>query len=113
MICFQIFSARQLRSIWLDGCYAISNEVLEEIAKRLPFLEELNICHCSHLSKYLFEYIGRCRPLLKSLKYSPRIEVVVDNECDDVAFAIANTMSKLRHFTILNNELTNIRLLAF
>ncbi|XP_058768659.1 putative F-box/LRR-repeat protein 23 [Vicia villosa] len=112
MIYFQIFSASQLRCIWLDGCSAISNEVFEEIAKRQPFLEELDICHCSFLSKDLFEHIGRCCPLLKSLKYSPPNEVAGDNKCDDVAFAIANTMSNLRHLTVLNNELTNNGLLA-
>jgi hypothetical protein len=47
---------------------------------------------------------------LKSLKFSPCFEE--KNKCDDIAFAIAKTMSMLRHLTILNDGVTNDGLLA-
>lgn len=58
-----------------------------------------------------FHYIGQSCPLLKSLKFSPSI-LKVDNKDDSVAFAIAKTMSELRHLTILKNGITNDGLLA-
>lgn len=68
--------------------------------KKQPFLEELDICHCSDLRTDFFKYIGKCCPLLKSMKFSPCIEAAGDNKCDDVAFVIAELMYKLRHLTI-------------
>jgi hypothetical protein len=41
---------------------------------------------------------------LKSLKFCPCYQ---QDKSDDIAFAIAKTMSKLRHLTILNNGVTN------
>jgi F-box/leucine-rich repeat protein 2/20 len=78
--------------------------------KKQPFLEELEIAYCGFVGIEFFEYIGQCCPLLKSLKFSPCFEE--DNKCDDIAFAIAKTMSMLRHLAILNNALTNDGLLA-
>ncbi|XP_058761254.1 putative F-box/LRR-repeat protein 23 [Vicia villosa] len=105
-------SANQLRCIWLEGCHDISNEALKKVVKKQPFLEELDICHCSDLRTDFFKYIGKCCPLLKSMRFSPCIEAAGDYKCDDVAFVIAESMYKLRHLTILNNQLTKNGLLA-
>ncbi|XP_058761238.1 putative F-box/LRR-repeat protein 23 [Vicia villosa] len=107
-------SASHLRSIRLEKCYDISTAAFNEVVKNQPFLEELDIFHCYDYdqSTDFFEFIGHSCPLLKSLKFSPRIEKVGDDKCDDLALAIAKTMSKLRHLSILNNELTNNGLLA-
>lgn len=43
----------------------------------------------------------------EAAEYIPCIEVVTDDKCDDIAFAIGKVMSKLMHLTLLNNELAN------
>jgi F-box/leucine-rich repeat protein 2/20 len=78
--------------------------------KKQPFLEELDIIDCGFIGTEFFEYIGQCCLLLKSLKFITDIKE--DNKCDDIAFAIAKTMPRLRHLAILNNGVTNDGLLA-
>ncbi|GAU41420.1 hypothetical protein TSUD_245050 [Trifolium subterraneum] len=98
------------RCIKLEECHGISSQVFSEAVKKQPFLEELDIADCGFIGTEFFEYIGQCCPLLKSLKFRPSFEE--RDKCDDIAFVIARTMSKLHHLTILNNGLTNDGLLA-
>ncbi|KAJ1440407.1 Leucine-rich repeat domain superfamily [Sesbania bispinosa] len=71
-----------------------------EVAKKLPLLEELQ-------TKYSFEDIGQCCPLLKVLKMDT---MCLETECDDMALAIAKTMSNLRYLQIWGNKLSNVGL---
>ncbi|XP_045831083.1 F-box protein SKIP19-like [Trifolium pratense] len=103
-------STSELRCIKLEECHGISSQVFSEVVKKQPFLEELEIAYCDFTGTEFFEYIGRCCPLLKSLKFSRCFEE--SDKCDDIAFAIAKTMSTLRHLTIINIGLTNDGLLA-
>ncbi|KAB1222725.1 F-box protein SKIP19 [Morella rubra] len=114
VLCFvekELISSSQLRCLRLVSCNSISDEGLSEAAEKLPLLEELDISYCS-LSKEPLEVVGRCCPLLKSLKYNnqgyrrPRIE------CDEDALAIAESMPELRHLQLFGNKLTNDGLLA-
>ncbi|KAB1222723.1 F-box protein SKIP19 [Morella rubra] len=104
-------SSSKLRRLRLVSCYSISDKGLSEAAGKLPLLEELDISYCS-LSKESLEAVGRCCPLLKSLKFNnhgyrrPRIE------CDEDALAIAESMPELRHLQLFGNKLTNDGLLA-
>jgi F-box/leucine-rich repeat protein 2/20 len=79
--------------------------------KKQPFLEELDITDCCFIGTDFFEYVGTCCPLFKSLKFWDGGSQQ-DNKSDDIAFAIAKTMPRLRHLAILNNGVTNDGLLA-
>ncbi|XP_057432132.1 putative F-box/LRR-repeat protein 23 [Lotus japonicus] len=90
-------------------CYAVSNEQLSELVHKLPMLEEVEFSF-RDLSNDTLEFMGKCCPQLKVLKLN-QVEDK-DLECDDEAFAIAKTMSRLRHLQLLGNRLTNVGLLA-
>ena len=62
-------SSSQLRRLRLVCCYGISDEGMSEAAAELPLLEELDITLCP-LSKESLEAVGRCCPLLKSIKWN-------------------------------------------
>jgi len=64
----------------------------------------------SCISKDSLESIGRGCPLLKSLKFKKKC--CENIKCDEDAFAIANTMPKLRLLMIFGNSLTNVGLLS-
>ncbi|KAK7247352.1 hypothetical protein RIF29_42233 [Crotalaria pallida] len=103
-------SASHLQRLRLVCCHGISDEGLSEVAKKLPCLEELDIT-LGQLSKNSLEAIGRCCPLLKSLKFN--MQSYTDYEGDDgEAFAIAKTMPNLRHLQLFGNNLTDEGLLA-
>ncbi|KAG2684676.1 hypothetical protein I3843_10G084100 [Carya illinoinensis] len=99
-------SSSQVKRLRLVCCYNISVEGLSEVAAKLPLLEDLEISY-GPLSKEPLEAVGRCCPLLKSLKFNsqgyrrPRIE------CDEEAIAIAENMTELRHLQLFGNKLTN------
>jgi len=78
--------------------------------KKQSFLEELDIYHCFYIEMRFFHCIGKCCPLLKSLKFIPSFEQ--EDKDDNVVFAIAKTMPGLCQLMILNNELTNDGLVA-
>lgn len=80
-----------------------------QVLKKLPLLEELDISD-SNITLKSLEVIGKCCPLLKSLKFRKLFRG--EKECDDEAFAIAKTMPKLRHLEINCNDLTNDGLIA-
>jgi F-box/leucine-rich repeat protein 2/20 len=70
---------------------------------RLPLLEELDISYNKKLSKDSIDVVGRCCPLLKSLKYAKCYYHYDDDEYidrNDEAFAIAETMPGLHHLSI-------------
>jgi hypothetical protein len=78
--------------------------------RKLPRLEKLDISNCCQLTKLSLEAIGQSCPLLKFFKYA-RFQVF-EEPCDDLAFAIAETMSGLYHLDINAHELTDVGLLA-
>ncbi|KAJ7969049.1 F-box protein [Quillaja saponaria] len=104
-------SSSHLRRLRLVCCYYISDEGLIEIVAKLPLLEELDIS-IHNLSKEPLEVVGRCCPLLKSVKLNNQGYQHPSYEDDGDAFAIAQNMSKLRHLQIFGNKLTNYGLQA-
>lgn len=100
-----------MRRLRLVCCYSITDKGLEEAAAKLPLLEDLEISYHS-LSEKPLEAVGQSCPLLKSLKLNCQGTrqgyMVYDNE----AFAVAKTMTELRHLQIFGNELSNIGLQA-
>ncbi|KAB1222722.1 F-box protein SKIP19 [Morella rubra] len=104
-------SSSQLRRLRLVCCYSISDEGLSEAAEKLPLLEELDFSYCS-LSKESLEAVGRCCPLLKSLKFNNQGYRRPRMECDEDALAIAGSMPELRHLQLFGNKLTDDGLLA-
>ncbi|CAJ2640749.1 unnamed protein product [Trifolium pratense] len=99
--------ASNLRSIHLYSCIRISDEGLCEVAKKFPFLEEVDISNGFQSPKSL-EVIGQSCPLLKSLTYYGMSYFTWDH----AAFVIANTMPGLRHLDIHGNRLTDVGLIA-
>ena len=110
-IVFPFPSTSNLRSLRLACCYQISDEGLCEIAEKLPQLEELDIS-ISNLTKDPLEAIGQCCPHLKTLKFNMEGYRRPHIECDEEAFAIAETMPTLHHLQLFGNKLTNEGLLA-
>ena len=79
---------------------------LIKAASKLPLLEQLEIFLCCFDSRTLGT-VGRCCPLLKSLKLNQQFCTGKGMECDREALAIAKTMPKLRHLQIFGNALTD------
>ncbi|KAJ1440406.1 Leucine-rich repeat, cysteine-containing subtype [Sesbania bispinosa] len=102
-------STSQLPRLRLADCWDVSDKGMWEVAKKLPLLEELDISYF-YLSKDTFEAIGQCCPLLKVLKFCS--SMWCRTELDDVALAIAKTMSKLRHLQIYGNNLSDVGMTA-
>jgi hypothetical protein len=93
----------------LKSCSGISDKGLIEAVQLFPLLEELEISFIENLSKVSLEVIGRSCPLLNSLKY---ICVCGNDNFDEDAFVIAETMHELRYLNIYVNTLTDDGLLA-
>ncbi|CAJ1962138.1 unnamed protein product [Sphenostylis stenocarpa] len=104
-------STNSLQCLRLACCYQISDKGLCEVANKLPQLEELDMS-ISNITKDSLEAIGRSCPLLKSLKFNMESYRRPHIECDEEAFAIAETMHGLRHLQLFGNKLTNDGLLA-
>ncbi|OMO75016.1 hypothetical protein CCACVL1_16358 [Corchorus capsularis] len=83
--------ASQLRRLQLATCYDISDEGLNEAASKLPLLEEFEI-YVGSTSKDAIEAVGRCCPLLKTLKYNQQGIRDVFFRDDEEALAIAQNM---------------------
>lgn len=98
--------ASQLRRLQLVYPYSVSDDGLIEAAKKLPLLEELHIYN-GFLSKEALLNVGRCCPLLKSLKFNNRGFRAPHMEYDDEALAIAETMPGLHQLQLFGNNLTN------
>lgn len=79
---------------------------MSEAAAKLPLLEDLEISYVL-MSKEPLEAVGRCCPLLKSLKFNSPGYRRHHVECDEEAIAIAENMPELRHLQIFGNKLTN------
>jgi F-box/leucine-rich repeat protein 2/20 len=84
---------------------------------RLPLLEELEISNNKQLSKDSIDVVGRCCPLLKSLKYGKILDpYYIDYYAyihrNEEAFAIAETMPGLHHLTIFGTVLGHNGVLA-
>ncbi|BAT87323.1 F-box protein [Vigna angularis] len=104
-------STNRLQCLRLARCCRITDKGLCDVAKKLPQLEELDIS-ISNLTKDSLEVIGRCCPLLKSLKFNMESYGRAHIECNEEAFAIAGTMPGLHHLQLFGNKLTNDGLLA-
>jgi len=101
---FKSYSGSHLRRIQLTKCRNISHGHFSEVADKFPLLEELDISF-SNLSNDSLEVIGRSCSLLKSLKFSRMFFKFI--QLNEDAFAIAKTMPKLRHLSMIGNLLIN------
>lgn len=104
-------SSNQLRRLRILDCYDISDEGFTEAVSKLPLLEHLEIFLCSFDVETL-KTVGRCCPLLKSLKLNKPFYRGLWMGRDGEAFAIAETMPKLHHLQIYGNVLTDMGLQA-
>ena len=76
------------------------------MAEKLPLLEELDIT-LGPLSKESLEAVGRCCPLLKSIKWNQQWYTACglsQIKCNEEAVAIAKNMPELCHLS--SNHLT-------
>lgn len=108
---FLVYSSTHIRHLRLVSCYSISDDGLSEGIKRLPLLDEIDLCYCS-FSKEVLEAIGQCCPQLKSLRVNCQGFKHPHIECDEEALAIAQNMPGLKRLQIFGNKLTNSGLLA-
>uniref|UniRef100_A0A7N2LLF2 Uncharacterized protein n=1 Tax=Quercus lobata TaxID=97700 RepID=A0A7N2LLF2_QUELO len=103
-LCGNTRSSSQLRRLRLLCCYGISDEGMSEVAAKLPLL-----------SKESLEAVGRCCPLLKSIKWNQQWYTAYglsQIKCNEEAVAIAKNMPELCHLQIIGNKLMNDGLLA-
>ncbi|XP_022146724.1 putative F-box/LRR-repeat protein 23 [Momordica charantia] len=107
-------SSNQLRRLRLVYCHDISGKGLAEAVPKLPLLEDLEIFFSfDSFDMETLKTVGRCCPLLNSLKLhnrnckGPRLM-----GCDEEALAIAENMPNLRHLGIFSNSLTDLGLQA-
>jgi hypothetical protein len=98
-------SSSHLKRLRLVKCYGISDKGLSGVAAKLPLLEELDISY-SLLSKNTLEAVGRCCPLLKSLKFNKRGQKYY-RACDEEALAIAENLPELCRLQLFGNKLSN------
>ncbi|XP_062162723.1 putative F-box/LRR-repeat protein 23 [Alnus glutinosa] len=98
-------SSSQLKRLRLVKCYGISDKGLSGVAAKLPLLEELDISY-SLLSKNALEAVGRCCPLLKSLKFN-KLGQRYYGACDEEALAIAENLPELCRLQLFGNKLSN------
>jgi F-box/leucine-rich repeat protein 2/20 len=90
-------------------CGDILCRKLSEVGFKFPMLEEFDISF-SNICMNSLENIGRSCPVLKSLKFRRTSDVPFKWNGD--AFAIAKTMPKLCHLSMIGNSLSNAGLEA-
>ncbi|KAK7247354.1 hypothetical protein RIF29_42235 [Crotalaria pallida] len=94
-------SARHLRRLRLQCCrLCILESILIAVARKLPLLEELEITNCYHFlpMELALKAIGRCCPLLKSLKLNKKTYPYAKFDGD--AFAIAQSHKPCLRYAI-------------
>ncbi|XLR45805.1 hypothetical protein HN51_029910 [Arachis hypogaea] len=106
------FCGSRLRRLRLNRCYyGISEKVLCDLAKKCPFLKELDINHCYCITTSSFESFGQACPLLKTFKFNYYLQLHyyissrlhrTNNAC---AYAIARSMPQLRRLQLLGSTL--------
>lgn len=107
---FHFSSTSCLRNLHLANCWDITEKGLSQLVKKLPLLEEFDIS-INYISNDTIELIGRCCPLLKSLKIS--ISMLSNFfGFNDHVMAIGKSMPGLRRLKITGNKLTNIGVFA-
>ncbi|KAL0542639.1 hypothetical protein IC582_017712 [Cucumis melo] len=96
------------------GDYDFTKEGLSVAVSKLPLLEHLEIeSFIIVLDPETLRTIGRCGPLLKSLKLKDLCHMLgLFISSDEDALAIAQTMPKLHHLEIVGNRITNFGLHA-
>ncbi|KAI5407343.1 putative F-box/LRR-repeat protein 23 [Lathyrus oleraceus] len=106
-------NAGNLRRLRLLDCQLVTDKGFSAAVRKLAQLEEVDISFCN-LVKESLEVLGRSCPLLKSLKFVTRgIEYFGYYDDDNAeAFAIAETMSGLRHLNIRGNLIRDVGLIA-
>lgn len=100
------YRTSNLKHLRLICCNDITDEGLQEAAKGLPFLEDLEISYSS-LTDEAIEAVGRCCPYLKSFRFNITGYRRPRTESDEKALAIAKNMPELRHLQLFGNKLTN------
>ena len=106
-----VYRSSHIRHLRLVSCYSISDDGLSEGIKRLPLLDEIDLCYCS-FSKEVLEAIGQYCPRLKSLKLNCQGFRRPHIECNEEALAVAQNMPGLKSLQLFGNKLTNDGLVA-
>ncbi|XP_009804461.1 putative F-box/LRR-repeat protein 9 [Nicotiana tabacum] len=103
----------QLRHLRLVKCYNLAGG-LAAVAKNFPLLEELHF-HSTVITQDDIESVGCYCPLLKSFILNDSVSVIFglpSSHGDYQALAIARSMPKLQHLSLLENTFTNVGLQA-
>ncbi|ESQ38043.1 hypothetical protein EUTSA_v10029275mg, partial [Eutrema salsugineum] len=100
--------SRKLRSLKLASfSEELTDYGFDKAVEKLPLLDELEVSYCK-LSAESMKVVGKSCPNLKTLKLN---RGAYEYFYDD-AFAIAETMSGLRHLQLFRNRLTETGLTA-
>ncbi|KAF5182149.1 F-box protein skip19 [Thalictrum thalictroides] len=99
-------SSNSIKCLRLLFCDQVSITGLIEFVRKVPLLEELELCH-SPCSGELIEELGRSCLQLKCFKLSCIAFRFMRVESDEEAFAIAEDMTQLRRLQLFGNKLTN------
>ncbi|KAG2329399.1 hypothetical protein Bca52824_000579 [Brassica carinata] len=95
-------SASNLRILRIAMCREIRDGLLQAAGK-LPFLEELDISYCSFEAETL-RAVGKSCPHLKTLKLNYHVVGYTDDDENEIAIAIGESMPKLRHLHLSGNK---------
>ncbi|PIA42590.1 hypothetical protein AQUCO_02000196v1 [Aquilegia coerulea] len=101
-------SRSSLRCIRLVSCYQVSDDVLVDVCKKNPLLDELEMCYCSFSDKTI-EAFGRSCPLLKSFRLNQKGSKEED-DYNEKALVIAKSMSSLHRLHVFGNLMNNVGL---
>ncbi|KAL1214645.1 F-box protein SKIP19 [Cardamine amara subsp. amara] len=104
-------SSSNLRKLKLAMCYPLTDEGFTEAVVKLPLLEDLELSYCS-LSGESLKVLGKSCPNLKTLKVNSKGCRQPQNETNDNALAIAETMPRLCHLQLFGNGLSDTGLNA-
>ncbi|XLT37137.1 hypothetical protein HN873_068429 [Arachis hypogaea] len=107
------FCGSRLRRLRLNRCYyRISPKVLCDLAKKCPWLKELDITHCYCITPSFLESFGQACPLLKTFKFNydrPLDHYYISSRLrrtnNEYAYAIARSMPQLRRLQLLGSTL--------
>ncbi|KAL0714059.1 hypothetical protein Bca4012_021037 [Brassica carinata] len=95
-------SASNLRILRIAMCREIRDGLLQAAGK-LQFLEELDISYCSFEAETL-RAVGKSCPHLKTLKLNYPVVGYTDDDENEIAIAIGESMPKLRHLHLSGNK---------
>ncbi|KAF9616822.1 hypothetical protein IFM89_032672 [Coptis chinensis] len=106
LLLYVAFRSTSLKYLRLEACIKLSKAGLIVAARKLPLLEELELCWYCYSGKVI-EEVGRYCQKLKYFRLSNKFHLNDKNNCNDDAIAIAQSMPQLRRLNLFANSLTN------